>query len=562
MTDKIPAIHSTYERVADFTPSVESPHIAFHTQYAQIFKAHLTERALSDIAAEFGTTEFQLRQKFMPLAYEAHELDPRLSVAGHLNDMMSREFAPYNPETMGVFSGSGLVESGNRLWLPRQVARTLEAIHKESPTSMSKLVDPVTGMMRLSLLPLSPRWHTYNIIGGAISLLAEEGIAAFKPSNIRRAREIIKAAKSGGEIGPEVARELVRTLGYGAEEEYRLAIGQVQQAAALRKVFDESWAGRHGKGLVKASYDFNQWFDDLYRTMGYMHRYDKSIAKGLSPKQAQQMGMLTAQKVLQDVMGMTPFERNVLRRVFPFYSWLGHITRYTLRFPFDHPLRASIIGSMAEMVMEDLGSGGNVDMLDRITWGGADKQGNRKGLLVRAMNPFHDVGNLLTLGGWLGSANPIIETLLQQIGVDTSTGGPELFPTLQYDPETGTLAAAAGNPFTNLLYNTIPQSQVAARAIGFDRDFQRLRETNPGTARSMILSGVGIPVLNRATSPEQQYMKAEAARQKDRSARLKDLMKAGDIKGLREMGVSDEAIAQLLAMQKSGRFNPQLLKGK
>lgn len=258
---------------------------------------------------------------------------------------------------------------------------------------------------------------------------------------------------------------------------------------------------------------------------------------------------------------MTPFERSVLRQVFPFYAWLSHVVRFTLQYPVDHPLRAAIIGGIAEQVVDDLGSGGNIDMLSRITYGQPDEHGMQKGLPIRAANPLSDAGDMITLAGWLGATNPFASTLLEHLGIDTQSGAADLFPAQSYDPETGRMAIDTGNPLARLLFNTVPQAQTLSRVLGRDAEFNELRETNPGTAMSLAASGMGLPVLNRGTSRAQQYMRAESERQKARADNMKTMLKKGDIKGLRELGVSDEAIAQLLAMQKSGQFNPRALAG-
>lgn len=555
-TDRIPILRSAQDRTADFAAGVRSPTIALTHQGSEILLRHLAEGYLDDVMTGFGVSEPELLARYLPEATRLAEIDPKLSIRGHQLHLMQRDFIAFDPETMGIFGASPLNTGHGRMYLPRSVARTMEAFNKESATSIQRLVDPVTGVMRIALLPLTPRWHFYNIVGGAVMLAAEEGLGAFRPSNIRNALAVMKAAKAGEAIPHAVAKDLINQLGYTTVEEMRLAFGHGKLA---RRIWEETQAGRLAKGLIKKSYDFNQFFDDAYRTMGYLNKYDKSLMKGLTHKQAQYEGLITANKVMQDSLSLSPFERGVLRSVFPFYTWLSHVMRYAMAYPVDHPLRAAIVGGFGRQVMEDMGDGATQQMLDFITWGGPDAHGNKKGLRVTAMNPFHDAGDMFTLAGWLGSMNPLASTLAEQFGLDLSQGGPELFPDVHYDPETGALTNVPKDPIRGLLFNTIPQVQTLARVAGLDSEFNEMKTTNPGAARSMMVSGAGLPVLNRAINPEERYMKAELKRQEARKDMLGRMIKRGDIDGLRREGVSDNAIQTLLAMQGSGQFDPQLV---
>ena len=550
LTDRVRDPRTAKERIVDFSPSVNSPSIALTYQGFEIVMRETGERVTKEIQEKFGLQEAQLRQLVRPEAEAMAARDPRTDILGFENDIMSKRYMPYDPEKHGVFGGSALTPTAkDRIWLPRQTAKALEAMNKEVHTSIKQLVDPITGLMRVSLLPLSPRWHLYNMVSGAVMLGSEAGMGAFKPSNIRKTMSVLKAAKNGVELPVEVPKEISRLLGYAGREQVELAFGR---GSFLKRIFEESQAGRLAKGLIQKSFNANQHFDDMYRTMGYLYGQDKALRKGLSKAQAEAEGVRIARKVLQDSAALTPFERNVLRSVFPFYSWLSHIVRFAFNYPMDHPWRAAIVGGFARQVWEDMGDGATLDMLDVIYWGDSDENGDKRGMNVRAMNPFSDVGSLLTLAGWMGSMNPLGSTVLDQLGVDRMSGGPELFPTLRYSTETGQLVAQAPNPISNLLYNTIPQSQAIARLAGWDAEYRELKKVNPDAASRMLKSGFGIPILRRTYSPEKQYAKAEVKRQEARTARISALLKKGDIEGLISQGVPQESVDMLLRLQASG----------
>ena len=560
ISDRIPTIRATKERMGDISPSVDSPSIALSHEGFNIMARHISTEITSEIGMKFGIPEEQLRAMFAEHAVVKSAGVDSIRALAKQEQLMKQWGMPYNPETMGVFGGGVMGSSASKdaIWLPRSIGKTLEAFNKESASSIKRLVDPVTGLMRVSLLPLSPRWHLYNIIGGAMMLMSEAGPGAFRPANIAKTRLLLNAAKTGAHIAPEVADEVTRLLGYTSRDEMRLAF---EMGGVKQRLFTESWVGRNAKKGIKASFDFNQHFDDMYRVMGYLYGQDKALVKGLSRGEAQAEGVAIARKVLQDSAAMTPFERNVLRSVFPFYSWLSHVMRFTMQYPLDHPWRAALVAGFGRQVFEDLGEGGTVDMLNNIEYGGVDKDGNRKSLRVGPMNPFNDAGNLFTLAGWAGALNPLGSTVLQQLGYDSQQGGPELFPQMSYDPTTGRLKSTAGNPLQNLLFNTIPQSQVLFRASGLDQDFNKMRADpeSQGAARAMLLSGMGLPSLNKASNSDKKYYQAETQRQKARTMRIAELIKKGDIDGLVGEGVSPENIRAIVQQQQSGEYNPAML---
>ncbi len=556
--DRIRDPRTAKERVVDFSPSIKSPHIALTYQGMEIILRETSEEFTQAVQSKFGVKESLLRQRLRSEAETMAARDPRIDVFGATQDLMSKRYMPFDPEKHGVFGGSALtLTAQDRIWLPRQTAKALESLNREVVTSIKRLVDPVTGLMRVSLLPLSPRWHLYNMVGGALMLMAESGPGAFSPKNIRRTLDVLKAARGGAELPVQMSDEVARLLGYSAREEIELAFGR---GSFLKRIFEESQAGRLAKGLIEKSFRANQHFDDMYRTMAYLYGEERGIAKGLTRKEAEAEGVRMARKVLQDSAALTPFERNVLRSVFPFYSWLSHIVRFAFNYPIDHPWRAAIVGGFARQVWEDMGDGATLEMLDVLHWGEPDEQGNKRGLSTRALNPFSDTGSLLTLGGWMGSMNPLGSTILDQLGVDRMSGGPELFPTLRYSTDTGRLVAQTQNPALNLLYNTVPQSQAVARLAGMDAEYRELRRVNPDAASRMLKSGFGLPILSREYSPEGQYAKAELQRQEARTKRISARLKKGDFAGLVKDGVPQETVDLLVRLRESGQlaeFDPE-----
>jgi hypothetical protein len=268
-------------------------------------------------------------------------------------------------------------------------------------------------------------------------------------------------------------------------------------------------------------------------------------------------GIRVARKVLQDVGGATPFERGVLRQIFPFYSWLSHLMRFVFTYPADHPWRTAIVAAGSRIVMEDMGEGASTDMLDILSWGQPDEFGRKPGLNVRGLNPFSDAANLFTLAGWLGSTNPLFQTATQALGFDPMQGGIDLYPQMNYSPETGKMVVDTGNPVQNLAINSIPQLGALFRYMGRDEDFNKLMREDPETAQRILFSGIGIPGSYRRYSREEDLIGNELKRQEAASDATSRAYRSGNLDALVPF-MGQEAVDALKAMRSDGVIDEYL----
>jgi len=254
--------------------------------------------------------------------------------------------------------------------------------------------------------------------------------------------------------------------------------------------------------------------------------------------------------------GIAPFERNMLKAIFPFYGFMNQAVRYVMRFPVDHPSRAEIVGAFGRTEAEDskvLPS----SFLSALFFGDTSSDGSRRALNTAPINPFGDVANMFTLAGFLSATNPVIGTALESVGL--VRGEAELYPTLRYDPETGRLTAVHGNPLLKLVENTIPQTAVLTALLGVNAEFRDRLQRDPAAASRFLRSAAGLPILSRNWNIPAEIAKAETARGKSEDSARNEALRSGDwTQALRYPGLRDDYERLLAASpQELAQYQPQ-----
>lgn len=174
---------------------------------------------------------------------------------------------------------------------------------------------------------------------------------------------------------------------------------------------------------------------------------------------------------------------------------------------------------------------------------------------LAGLNPFSSTAGLFTLAGWLGSTNPVAKTIIEQLGIDTQSGQPELFPQLAYDEMKGGLTIQTSDPITGLLVNTIPQSAIALELLGAKDDYAKLKAKNPAAAARMIASQAGLPILMRTYNPDQKRISEELARQEAQTKEKQTALKSGDLDKIITDPRFAETAAKLAELQASGQLD-------
>lgn len=566
--EKAKSLSQARARTNDATPYVQDATVALTHQGLEWLSRRGSEDFAETIRNSFGRSYDDIAEELRPAARRRAARDPSKDVAGHLQDLIQKEWIKFNPSEFIPWKSPKVTAlAKDEILIPKTIYRNVRRMHDPVTNGLTAAIDPVMNVFRTSVLPLSPRWHLNNIFGGSIST----GVEA--PGSFRfmdKAQEIVRTGETTFEGQKlRLPEELRLSLGgssrvhqefsYRAGGTFHRLLGEANAARAeglinpIRQGFNN---------VVQKSFDANAFMDDVYRAASYLEGYSKKIGKEgrvLSTAEREAAGMALSKKVLQTWTDLTPIERSVMRYVFPFYGFMQHITRFALRYPMDHPFRASVMGALARTELDDLGTTLPEKFLNNFFLGKPDENGNVKSIQFGGMNPFRDVSNYFTFAGLLGQTNPIAATIAQQLGLDTQTGAPELYPNLRFDAETGRLAVKSENPLQALVENTLPQSRVLLGLAQSGSEFKELMSRDPDAAARLMRSQLGLPVIFRNVNRTQEEAKAEFARMEGQQGALREALRSGSDREARRYENLRPLLDQIRTLQGEGaleQFTP------
>lgn len=584
ITTMVPTPTQLRARINDWTPHVDSFSVSLTHGALELLRHDQTIKALDGVRDAYTQTVAQREAELGPTARRAagrngtsyqQEFEKLLRKTTVKWDATERGFFPDRAKAPvandAIFNPDDLV-------IDKHLAHALEQAMK--PPAYSRIFDPVTKAFRYSVLPFSPRFHLNNIVGGTIMLALEDPRALLKlPEAMRFSYDIYKMNKAMArgeaydlaesskaiiDTMPKEARAQISSLRYGVDAD---GLYKTRLSGQLGKWAQDSGVARmvesgvdHFKAGADWSMNINQLWDDTYRTSAYLSDYDHVLKKGMSTEEAGAAGFALANKIMPRWLEMTPIERSVFRAVFPFYSFMSHVFRYAMRYPMDHPWRASVMGGLARAELDDLGTGIPQMLAAMFPIGGVDASGNQSMIDIGASNPFRDLGDQLTVAGFLGQTNPVFKGALRSIGYDPDVRGPNLYPDVTYDPRTGQFKAApvgATSLLGGLAKDIVPQTAIVSELLGTSSEFKSLLRSNPGAATRMLLSQAGIPNVYKKVPIYQDIYKAEVNRQSSQTTVWNAALKSGNYARAWDYPELRPQIRALVALQKSGAFSGQ-----
>lgn len=469
---------------------------------------------------------------------------------GHaIDDWVARNYVEFDPEQFipratPKAQGAGAISG---VWVPKDIADSFTANVKSlgRPTSpFARTYAHGTNVFRYSLLNFSPRYQVH-IWGGGAMLLAMRSDPLAMAQNFAPA--IAMLARDSPDL-VNVMHDLRRNKLWAPMFDFLVARGEKKLAER----------GIEGGLPVELSHGTGEQDPTLlagYKWAGGMKAGNwlkESMAKGRIPTDAglkvanvganmlrgmafltkddPEEGIAFVRKVYADMGAMTPLERSIIRYVMPFYGWTRHILQFVATYPIDHPYRAAVLSQMVNQEWQDWNTGIPQAMIYLFQIGGTAPDGTAEVLDIRQLDPLRSVSDVFTMGGFLSSLNPAIQTAISALGINTQTGGPEnLYPSLTLNSFYSTLQnqpTSLGSVLNTAVGQYVPESGVLDHFLQMSAYTKWAANNNPHAFQSQLYGALNFPWVPYTVNAYQTLAKTESDRydiaKRDATAALSD----------------------------------------
>jgi hypothetical protein len=199
----------------------------------------------------------------------------------------------------------------------------------------------------------------------------------------------------------------------------------------------------------------------------------------------------------------------------PFYGWTRHLLHYVATYPIDHPVRAMILSQVIAQQWQDWDTGLPQSMMYLFEIGGTGPDGNATELDIRQLDPLRSVVDVFTLGGFVSSLNPAIQTAFQAFGVNPESGGPEqLYPTMTLNSFTGkeqpTSTSLAGT-IGDGIGQYIPEASVIDHFTAWSSYTKWAKANNHQAYENQLYSALSFPWIPQKINLRQTISQTEIA---------------------------------------------------
>lgn len=439
-------------------------------------------------------------------------------------------------EPDSIYGNLSLPKIGSPQYIDADIARALQKNVQEFQLPARGFMDKGTKVFRYSILGLSPRYTAHILFGGTylLALRGHAGMFKFLPEAIRymhtgefsdktlsrfpHANEAIEhSATQEGQEDITWHYAASKQLGNLTINEFldrhqiaRSALSYAKAAANInyrftRAIVKAQRAVTYLDGAARADKS-SSFYDTIYEPQkdingnpvinpatGKIMHTSKRVKVDMTDEQAHYEGMQAVASVMGDLRHMTPLERSVLTRAFPFYGWTKHILSYVMSYPFDHPFRASILSQLATQNSSDIASGLPTRIQLLFFLGQPDQQGNVSAVDARFLDPLRDVANYASFTGLFESLNPLITAPIAAVDPNITFGGTPLYPTLTYDALYGTKEAGPqGSPW-NAAEQIVPQLSAIDAAFNLSGQYSYLKQNNPNGFAKKVFESLNVP---------------------------------------------------------------------
>lgn len=360
--------------------------------YVEVFSRAVENTTAKKIEVELGRTGASVLDDVIATLDEATPGDAQaladltaLKERGGLplaKEMEARGLSAWDPTNPSGGRVADDAVTAETVFLPTPLVTEFAKYFKKAGTGpLRTMIDlPVRGWKHM-VLAMSPSWHVGNIIGN--TLLASIG-AGLSPLEIARfgkeALRMLREERVTGEVnfpprlyGAGMSGEMLRFFADRADEAPLSRLGNRLEGSAPGKVRS---ALAHP---IQTSYNLNSFIDDWGRSTVYLAKK----ARGLNDEAAVRESL----KAMGDFGRMAPWERDIVRRFFPFYAWTRHVTQLAYHLAVEHPYRVAWTLHLTELhrMEQEEGLPGFLE--------GAFKVGPGRYVSTGLMNPYGTVAD-------------------------------------------------------------------------------------------------------------------------------------------------------------------------
>lgn len=293
------------------------------------------------------------------------------------------------------------------------------------------------GTLKTGWLALSPRWQIGNLVGNSLMAVIGGGVDPITlVTHMREARAMLREDPTGEAL----VRQQQLNDKYGGIPRELLNRGMTHEEMAFLNPELDRPVRNPAARLARRSYALNEFTDNVFRSAVYLAKAEPRVelwndleAGRISPEQfmARVGNTLSTRQALDgalhaagDFQNLTPWERNVIKRLWIFYPWYRHITRLALTLPINHPTRVLWTLHVAQLWGDEQEQAALPPFLR-----GSIPLGNDRYLRTGQLNPFGQVEDspLLSPGSAIGGLTPAITwPAAILMGVDLTRGGAQI----------------------------------------------------------------------------------------------------------------------------------------
>jgi hypothetical protein len=284
---------------------------------------------------------------------------------------------------------------------------------------------------------------------------------------------------------------------------------------------------------------------DMQRTLVYLDGAARAEGRGwyidpetgereeMTDARAQEEGMRAANRTMGNLSAMSPFERQWMTTIMPFYGWTRHVLTYVAEYPVDHPYRAMFLANLANQNSDSVANGLYTRIQNLFFLGTPNSQGDVSAIDVRALNPLRDVANYATLGGVISALNPVISAPFAVVDPQIVFGSNTLYPTLTYSQLYGTREASASGNVLTAAEQFVPELTTLDAALGLSAQYRSLQRSNPAAFTKLIFESLNIPFAQvQHINLKQIAAQQEIDRYQASSQAAQNAFESGDFSGL------------------------------